>query len=67
MQVGLCAKVLIKQNFNPAVLCLGSVKHPLRRLFVEPSHLLKVLCREVPALYPRLQIPALFAPNAVII
>jgi hypothetical protein len=66
-QVGLCAKVLTEFNPDPSPFGFSAVKHPLRGLFVDPPELLKVLCREIPALYPRLPISALFAQNAVII
>ena len=61
MQIRLAAKVLTEFNPDPAMFGYGSVKHPLPRLFVQPPELFKVLCREIPALYPRLQISALLA------
>jgi hypothetical protein len=67
MQIRLAAKVLTEFNPDPTVFRHGSVKHPLRRLFVHPPELLKVPCREIPALYPRLQISALLAQNALIV
>jgi len=67
MQIRLAAKVLTEFNPDPTVFRHGFVKHPLPRLFVHPPELLKVPCREIPALYPRLQIPALLAQNALIV
>jgi len=63
MQIRLAAKVLTELNPDPAMFRHGCVKHPLPRLFVQPPELLKVICREIPALYPRLQISALLAQN----